>query len=114
MFSRQQMAWPFATPPDLPQDRVAALRGAFEATMKDPDYLAEAVQRKLEVNPMGGAAVNQLIDELYASRPTWLRRRRQRSRRGRSNSHRVNGQNSAISGTPTITTKIDNGSPSRQ
>ena len=69
MFSRQQMAWPFATPPDLPQDRVAALRGAFEATMKDPDYRAEALQRKLEVNPMGGAAVNQLIDELYATPP---------------------------------------------
>ena len=72
MFSRQQMAWPFAAPPDLPKDRAEALRGAFDATMKDPDYLAEAKQRKLEVNPVSGVALNQLIDELYATPPDVL------------------------------------------
>jgi tripartite-type tricarboxylate transporter receptor subunit TctC len=65
MFSRQQMAWPFAAPPDLPAERTAVLRAAFDATMKDPDYLAEAAKRGLEVNPMPGAAVQTLVQGLY-------------------------------------------------
>lgn len=65
MFSRQQMAWPFAAPPDLPGERAAALRSAFVATMQDPDYLAEARQRGLEVNPMSGEAMQALVRELY-------------------------------------------------
>jgi tripartite-type tricarboxylate transporter receptor subunit TctC len=67
VFGRQQMAWPFAAPPDVPKERADALRAAFDATMKDPEYLAETKARKLEVNPMGGAAINRLVDELYAT-----------------------------------------------
>jgi tripartite-type tricarboxylate transporter receptor subunit TctC len=72
IFSRQQMAWPFAAPPDLPADRAAALRTAFDATMKDPDYVAEAHKRKVEVNPMSGLAIAQLVSELYAAPPDIL------------------------------------------
>jgi tripartite-type tricarboxylate transporter receptor subunit TctC len=63
------MAWPFTAPPDLPMDRVAALRAAFDATMRDPAYLAEANKRGLEVNPMSGAAIDKLIAELYETPP---------------------------------------------
>src|SRR4051794_18901910 len=42
ILSRQQMAWRFTAPPDLPKDRAAALRAAFDATTRDPEYLAEA------------------------------------------------------------------------
>ena len=59
------MAWPFVAPPDLPGDRTAALRAAFDATMKDPEYLAEAKKRQLEVNPMPGVEMEKLIRELY-------------------------------------------------
>jgi tripartite-type tricarboxylate transporter receptor subunit TctC len=69
LLSRQQMAWPFVAPPDVPKDRAAALRAAFDATMCDPEYLAEAKQRGLEVNPMSGAAIDELLNELYASPP---------------------------------------------
>jgi len=69
ILSRQQMAWPFTAPPDLPKDRAAALRAAFDATMRDPEYLAETKQRGLEVNPMSGAAIDQLIAELYTTPP---------------------------------------------
>jgi tripartite-type tricarboxylate transporter receptor subunit TctC len=72
ILSRQQMAWPFAAPPDLPKDRAAALREAFDATMRDPEYLAEAKQRGLEVNPMGGAAIDKLIAELYTTPPDMI------------------------------------------
>ena len=65
VFSRQQMAWPIAAPPDIPADRAAALRTAFDATMKDPAYLAEAKERFLDVNPMRGVAMEKLIRELY-------------------------------------------------
>ena len=37
--------------------------------MKDPEYLEEAKQRRLDVNPMSGAAIEKLIAELYATPP---------------------------------------------
>jgi tripartite-type tricarboxylate transporter receptor subunit TctC len=69
ILSRQQMAWPFTAPPELPTARAAALRAAFDATMRDPEYLAETKQRGLEVNPMSGAAIDKLIAELYTTAP---------------------------------------------
>ena len=72
--SRQTMARPFAAPPDVPADRVAALRAAFDATMKDKDFLAEADKLKLEVEPVSGAEVQKLIEDLYKSSPEVLAR----------------------------------------
>jgi len=45
---------PFATTPDVPVDRVAALRHAFELSMKDPDLLAEAERADLKLTPSRG------------------------------------------------------------
>jgi tripartite-type tricarboxylate transporter receptor subunit TctC len=69
VLARQQMGWPFLAPPDLPAERAQALRRAFDETMKDPEYLAEAKQRTLEVNPMTGAEIDKLIGELYQTPP---------------------------------------------
>jgi tripartite-type tricarboxylate transporter receptor subunit TctC len=65
--SRQIVARPFAAPPGIPEDRKQALRNAFEATMKDPEFLKEAKAMALEVEPVGGAEVDKLIAELYAT-----------------------------------------------
>jgi tripartite-type tricarboxylate transporter receptor subunit TctC len=65
VLSRQNMARPFAAPPGLPADRAAALRAAFDATMADPQFVAEARAAGLEVNPVSGAAIAQLIAETY-------------------------------------------------
>ena len=65
IFSRQVMARPFAAPPGLPPDRVKALRDAFDATMKDPDFLAEMKKLDLEVRPQPGLKVEQLVKEVY-------------------------------------------------
>ncbi len=46
-----------------------ALRKAFDATMADPEFLAEARQRGLEVNPVSGAAIDKLVDELHETAP---------------------------------------------
>ena len=67
--SRQSIARPFAAPPGVPADRLAVLRAAFDATMKDPDFLAEAKKLQLEVRPVSGAAVQKLISDIYASPP---------------------------------------------
>ena len=69
IFSRQSVARPFAAPPDIPADRKAALRAAFDATMKDPAFLDEAQKSDLEVRPVGGAEIDRLVAELYASPP---------------------------------------------
>ena len=63
------MARPFAAPPGLAQDRKQALRDAFDATMRDSEFLAEARQRGLEVNPVRGADIDRLVDELYRTPP---------------------------------------------
>jgi hypothetical protein len=64
---RQDIAWPFAAPPGIPEDRKAALRVAFDATMRDPEFVAEARMLQLEVNPISGAAVEASIQEMYRS-----------------------------------------------
>jgi tripartite-type tricarboxylate transporter receptor subunit TctC len=69
VLSRQSMARPFAAPAELPADRKAALRKAFDETMADREFLAEAKQRGLEVNPVSGAAIDKLVDELYQTAP---------------------------------------------
>jgi tripartite-type tricarboxylate transporter receptor subunit TctC len=54
---------PFFTTPDTPPERVAALRDAYAATMKDTDFLAEAQALKLDIKPMSGERVAQIVDE---------------------------------------------------
>lgn len=65
IFSRQVMARPFAAPPGIPADRAKALRDAFDATMKDPAFLAEMAKLQLEVRPQAGVKVEQLVKEVY-------------------------------------------------
>jgi len=63
----QEMARPFAAPPGIPADRKAALVAAFDATMKDPEYLADAKKLEIDVNPVSGKAIEDLLTELYAT-----------------------------------------------
>ena len=54
MMSDVTMGRPILTTPDVPAERVTALRRAFDAVMKDKEYLAEAEKQQLNVNPMSG------------------------------------------------------------
>ena len=67
IFGRQVMGRPFALPPGVPQDRVEALRKAFMETMADKDLLAEAATMKLEVKPVSGEKIEDLVDGIYKS-----------------------------------------------
>ena len=63
----QEMARPYAVPPGIPADRKAALIIAFERTMKDSAFLAEAQKQMLDVNPVSGKDVEALLAEVYAT-----------------------------------------------
>ena len=67
IFARQAWGRPFVAPPGLPADRAKALQTAFMATMKDADFLADAKKQKLEIAPISGEKIKQLIAALYAS-----------------------------------------------
>jgi tripartite-type tricarboxylate transporter receptor subunit TctC len=60
---------PFLAPKNVPADRLAALRTAFDATMKDAEFLADAQKQALTVSPMTGAETAADIDDLYNSSP---------------------------------------------
>jgi tripartite-type tricarboxylate transporter receptor subunit TctC len=65
IFARQAVGRPYMAPPGIPKDRLAALRKAFMETMVDKDFLADAERSKLEIMPVDGAHVEQLIKEVY-------------------------------------------------
>jgi tripartite-type tricarboxylate transporter receptor subunit TctC len=54
----------FFTTPGVPPDRVEALRRAFDATMKDPEFLADAQKTNLTLGPMTGEEVQKIVTEV--------------------------------------------------
>ena len=74
VFARQTLGRPYAAPPNVPADRVEALRAAFMATMEDPEFLAEALAQDLEITPVDGAAVQQLVADGYDADPAVIAR----------------------------------------
>jgi tripartite-type tricarboxylate transporter receptor subunit TctC len=65
IFTSLVLGRPFMAPPGIPEDRKIALRLAFDATMKDPEFLDEAAKIDLEISPVGAAAIDELLAELY-------------------------------------------------
>jgi tripartite-type tricarboxylate transporter receptor subunit TctC len=60
---------PFLTPPDVPADRLALLRQAFEATMKDPAFLADAEKIKMDTRSLSAATVTEIVQKVVATPP---------------------------------------------
>jgi hypothetical protein len=65
--ARQVMGRPFYAPPELPKDRADMLRKAFLDTLADKEFLAEAQKLKLEVTPVPGTRVQDIVREIYAT-----------------------------------------------
>jgi tripartite-type tricarboxylate transporter receptor subunit TctC len=65
--SQQLFQRPFIVPPETPADRVAILRAAFAATMKDPQLLADAEKVRIDIAPIDGAQVQEAVRKLYAT-----------------------------------------------
>ena len=65
--SKYDLAYTLIAPPNVPAERIAALREAFDKTMKDPDYMAAAKRIELANNPLDGTAVTKIIESIQAA-----------------------------------------------
>jgi tripartite-type tricarboxylate transporter receptor subunit TctC len=67
LLAPQGMGRPFLAPPDVPKERVAALRKAFAATMNDPEFLKEAAKTGLDIQFVSGEDVDSLLARAYGT-----------------------------------------------
>jgi tripartite-type tricarboxylate transporter receptor subunit TctC len=74
VFSSAEFGRPYAAPPEVPADRVAELRKAFAATVKDKKMLEEAERLKLDMTYRSPEDLMALINNLYATPPTLITR----------------------------------------
>jgi tripartite-type tricarboxylate transporter receptor subunit TctC len=74
IFGAKALGRIFAAPPGIPAERKAALRNAFNATMKDEQFLAEAKKTQIDISPMTGDEVASLIAKLSAVSPAVIER----------------------------------------
>lgn len=74
LFSQMQVARMYAVPPETPNDRVAILRKAFTAAMKDPAFIKDAKRRKTDIKWSTGAATEKVVMGLYESDPKAIAR----------------------------------------
>jgi tripartite-type tricarboxylate transporter receptor subunit TctC len=69
ILTQQAMGRPVAAPPGVPPDRVAALRHAFAAALKDPEFLAEAEKLSLEISLVDGETLQAMVERMFKSPP---------------------------------------------
>jgi tripartite-type tricarboxylate transporter receptor subunit TctC len=67
LVARQYMGRPYLTPPGVPAARVKALRAAFDATMVDPKFMADAKKVRTPLSPISGQEVTAHIQRLFAT-----------------------------------------------
>ena len=67
VYSSETFGRPYLLAPDVPADRVAALRKAFMETMKDPELLAEAQRIGLAIDPISGEDLQALAAKIFAT-----------------------------------------------
>jgi tripartite-type tricarboxylate transporter receptor subunit TctC len=77
IYSQNLFGRPYIMSPGVPADRVAALRKAFAAMLKDKAVLADAEKLGLDINPMGGEELQALVARLYAMPPNVVARAKQ-------------------------------------
>jgi tripartite-type tricarboxylate transporter receptor subunit TctC len=67
LYAGQGIGRPFVAPPGMPDNIVKMMRDAFSATMKDPEFIADAKKGKLDVAPEDGPKLEALIKRIYAT-----------------------------------------------
>ena len=60
---------PIGVGPGVPKERVHALRRAFDATLQDPDFIAEAKKSRMSIGPMDGVTVQRLVEDMQSAPP---------------------------------------------
>jgi tripartite-type tricarboxylate transporter receptor subunit TctC len=66
IFTSTILARPYIAPPNIPADRAKALRDAFMATMKDPEFLADTTKLQLTIDPTSGEEMEKIVRDAYA------------------------------------------------
>ena len=74
LIAPQVFARPFVAPPGLPADRAAALRKAFNETVRDPDFIAEAERLALEPDLVTAEQAQEVLAHIYATPKPLLER----------------------------------------
>jgi tripartite-type tricarboxylate transporter receptor subunit TctC len=72
--ARTLVGRPLVAPPALPPERTAALRNAFDATLKDPEFLEDAARQKMRVVPESGREIADVLVAAYRTPPDVVRR----------------------------------------
>ena len=67
LLAPQEFGRPFFAPPGVPAERLAALRRAFERTLKDPAFLADAEKAGIEIQHASGQEVDKTVHGLFGS-----------------------------------------------
>jgi len=62
----------YTLPPGTPKDRVQMLRKAFQDTLRDPAFLAEAERTKLEIVPISGEDIERTVGNLFKIEPALI------------------------------------------
>src|SRR4051794_37662519 len=81
-FARAAIGRPFVAPPDVPADRIATLRQAFEAMLRDPGFLDDAKKQNLNVVPITGPQMTDIVLNAYKTPPQIVKRTMQALGRG--------------------------------
>ena len=74
ILTSQQMARLVAAPPDVPPERIAAIRKAFDDMLKDPEFIASAARSGLPVEPVSGLELQKLVTEMSQTPPDVIKK----------------------------------------
>lgn len=74
VFGWSDMNRPVMAPMEVPADRIQVLRKVFDATMKDPAFLEDAKKQNLDVDPITGSEVADIVNRIYATPPSVIAR----------------------------------------
>src|SRR5258708_2601596 len=67
LYAGQGIGRPFVAPPGLPPEALKMLRDAFDATMRDPEFIADVKKQKFDLDPENGESLAGLINKIYAT-----------------------------------------------
>jgi tripartite-type tricarboxylate transporter receptor subunit TctC len=77
IISQQVFQRSYIAPPGLPAELLDTLRSAFDATMRDKDFLHDAETIRIDISPLPGAKVQELVQKIYAAPKDIVARARQ-------------------------------------
>jgi tripartite-type tricarboxylate transporter receptor subunit TctC len=67
--SAPALGQPYVAPPEVPVERLAILRDAFAATLRDPAFLADAAKIRFDIEPMSADEIAKIVHETVAAPP---------------------------------------------